>query len=355
MLCSTTSTILTATDDTDDDSDSDSSDSIHLNHNSNNNNNEMGAPNQENRTANNGNSSSKGIKTVYLIRHAESHENRRRHSLTRCFEQISTGAIPSSEDLNASFELLNVPENLNSGVSTIGAKQIEHMGGLLENYNFLEEKGVQLVVHSPLLRARQTCEGLLGVVATKSIKMKVPLCVKRVEELDFLVERQPQEIPQEVILKDVPPSSISSSFTKRIKDFEQWLVQQPEDTIAVVGHSLHFKSMLKVNFKFKNCEVWVAQFDPKNIAPLSPAVSLNFSAAARRHSLLLPPLPPLSQTMKQMNPFVAASAKQHVPPAAASKSSTTPPTSSPSTSSPWSDLKRVYSCEVSRASSSPSA
>ena len=293
----------------------------------------MGAPNEENLNTNNTSpggsfSTAKGIKTVYLIRHAESNENRRRQSLTRCFEQISTGAIPSSEDVNASLELLNVPAQLNSDVSEIGAQQIQHMGDRLQTYNFLEKKGVQLVVHSPLIRARQTCEGLLGCVASsnKSTKMKKPSCVQRVEELEFLVERQPQEIPQDVILKDVSPTS--SSFTKRIKDFEQWLVEQPEDTIAVVGHSLHFKSMLNVSFKFKNCEVWVAQFDPQRIAAQV--------SSTRRSSLLLPPMV-VPKTMQQMNFFQRPNE---------------PPQKPPKSLSPWSDLKRVYGCEVSRGNSS---
>lgn len=218
----------------------------------------MGAPNEENlnlnansnssRNSNNG-GKKKGLKTVYLIRHAESDENRRRASLTKCFEQITTGAIPSTEDLNASFELLNVPAQVNSDVSEIGAQQIQHMGELLQENKFLEEKKVQLVVHSPLVRARQTCEGLLGC---KAHPLQKPSCVARVEELDFLVERQPQEIPPDVILKDVAPTS--GPFTRRIMQFEQWLAKQPEDIIAVVGHSLHFKTMLNVPFKFKNCE-----------------------------------------------------------------------------------------------------
>jgi len=300
----------------------------------------MGAPNEENLNANGdgcGNTSSKtkGIKTVYLIRHAESDENRRRHSLNRCFEQISTGAIPSTEDLNASFELLNVPAQVNSDVSEIGAKQIEHMGEVLQDCNFLEKKGVQLVVHSPLLRARQTCLGLLGCAAPAGPQqpLRKPSSVKRVEELDFLVERQPQEIPQDVILKDVAPTS--SSFTRRIKQFENWLVQQPEDIIAVVGHSLHFKTMLGVSFKFGNCEVWEAQFDcskQQQLHQQTTSMSFDDSTAScapmgSPGSLLLAPIP---QAMQEMNNLVFLNRNRQ-----------------PSVS-PWSGLARVYGCQVSR-------
>lgn len=277
----------------------------------------MGAPNEENVNVDNGDSFSarqgkkKGSKTVFLIRHAESDENRRRASLTKCFEQITTGAIPSTEDLNASFELLNVPAQVNSDVSNIGAQQIQHMGDILRESKFLEEMGVQLVVHSPLVRARQTCEGLLGCVANP---LRKPSCVARVEELEFLVERQPQEVPQEFILKDVAPTS--SSFNRRIMQFEQWLAKQPEDIIAVVGHSLHFKTMLNVPFKFKNCEVWVCQFDPtRRITSETMPASCNS---------LLPEIP---LAMQQMNVFQNLRQPRV---------------------SPWSGLKRVHGCDISR-------
>ncbi|CAB9509945.1 Pfam:PGAM [Seminavis robusta] len=297
----------------------------------------MGAPNEENLNASNHEggrgcftkgASRQGVKTVYFIRHAESDENRRRASLTKCFEQISTGAMPSTEDLNASFELLNVPAQVNSDVSQIGARQIKHMGNLLQGNNFLEKAKIQLVVHSPLVRARQTCEGLLGCVAKP---LQKPSCVKRVEELDFLVERQPQEVPQDVILKDVAPTS--SSFTRRIKQFEQWLEKQPEDIVAVVGHSLHFKTMLGVPFKFKNCEVWVAQFDPKRRQVGEEQVAkTNINCSNRSANSLLPTmpqLPPMPQSMQQMQMNFVQSMKRQ-------------------TVSPWSGLKRVHCCDIGR-------
>lgn len=276
-------------------------------------------------------------KTVYLIRHAESDENRRRDSLTRCFERLSTGVIPSSKDVNASFELLNVPAQLNSDVSDIGAKQIKHMGELLRQQKFLEKMGVQLVVHSPLLRARQTCEGLLGCQANP---MKKPESVARVEELEFLIERQPQEVPQDVILKDVAPTQ--SSFTRRIKHFERWLAKQPEDVVAVVGHSLHFKTMLNVDFKFKNCEVWVAEFDPSRCCKddqTSPPnsegstgdESATLSNSNNKQSLggrLTTPWTGLKLTPPDLMMMSSVRRQRQA------------------ASSPWSELKRVYGCDL---------
>lgn len=51
------------------------------------------------------------------------------------------------------------------------------------------------------------------------------------------------------------------SFRARIAKFEEWLQTQPEETVAVVGHSQYFKAMLGLDFKFGNCDVWQVQFD----------------------------------------------------------------------------------------------
>ena len=51
------------------------------------------------------------------------------------------------------------------------------------------------------------------------------------------------------------------AFTRRIAEFEQWLGEQPEDVIAIVGHSQYFKSMLGLPAKFGNCDVWEVKFD----------------------------------------------------------------------------------------------
>jgi hypothetical protein len=51
------------------------------------------------------------------------------------------------------------------------------------------------------------------------------------------------------------------NFQARIAKFEEWLETQPEETVAVVGHSQYFKAMLGLDFKFGNCDVWQVQFD----------------------------------------------------------------------------------------------
>jgi len=141
------------------------------------------------------------------------------------------------------------------------SKQIEQVGSKLRKDNFVAEKGIQLVAHSPLKRARQTAEGMLGCVTSRpsvtleediSSAGKRAATVNRIVELPALAERTPIEI--------LPINH--DAYTSRIAGFEKWLREQPEDVIAIVGHSQYFKNMLGLSFKFGNCDVWEVRFDP---------------------------------------------------------------------------------------------
>jgi len=190
---------------------------------------------------------SSSTKTVYLIRHAESEENRRIASLGRCFTRLGKFSLPSSSDIYASTELLNVMAQVDSSVSVVGIRQIADMGEKLRAADFVKLAGIQLVAHSPLLRAQETSQGVLGCRADV-IKAET---VGRVVELNLLSEKTPQEWTPMYF----------SSFKQRIASFEEWLGQQEEEKIAIVGHSQYFKAMLGLNFKFGNCDVWEIKFN----------------------------------------------------------------------------------------------
>ena len=130
--------------------------------------------------------------------------------------------------------------------------QINQVGDQLRASDFLLKNNVQLVAHSPLLRARQTSEGMLCCVAGNSTsEQKLSPPVQRVEELTCLLEKTPAEwIPGNF-----------GGFAKRIVEFEQWVCDQPEDSIAIVGHSQFFKAMLEMTYKFDNCDVWEIKLD----------------------------------------------------------------------------------------------
>jgi len=198
----------------------------------------------------------KRIKTVYLIRHAESNENKRLASLERALNQITKLKLPLKDDVTNAFELLNFYQEQDSRVSSKGKKQIEQLSYKLKKDDFILSKKIQLVAHSSLSRARQTCEGMLESVTQRDSSSesnmesywegKKAKGVERVVELDCLVEQSPFEwLPFN-----------RHAFLKRIKEFESWLEEQPEERIAVVGHSLYFRAMLNLPYKFDNCDVW---------------------------------------------------------------------------------------------------
>ena len=190
-------------------------------------------------------------KTVYMIRHAESEENRRVSSLKSAAKAIFTRfSWPRSQDVSAAFELLRVSDQIDSNVSEFGKEQIAHMAQRLTAANFVAASQIELVAHSPLIRARETCRGMLGCMANPDAVTVES--VKAVHELDFLKEKTPAEwLPTH-----------SAGFYKRLATLEDWIAQQPETVIALVGHSQFFKALLKLDYKFGNCDVVQVEFQP---------------------------------------------------------------------------------------------
>lgn len=136
-------------------------------------------------------------------------------------------------------------------MSEKGEAQIVQLAERLRADAFLNGQGIELVAHSPLRRARQTCLGALGCVSANatSDERKVSQ-VRRVVELDALREKTPAEW--------LPGGQ--TGLDRRIDEFESWLASQPEASIAIVGHSQFFKRMLRLAYKFENCDVWECEF-----------------------------------------------------------------------------------------------
>lgn len=248
-------------------------------------------------------------KTIYLIRHAESEENRRIAALSRTFQSLKKFSFPKTSDMSTSTELLNVSAQVDSNVSEIGANQIAHMGEKLRKEKFVVSSGIDLVVHSPLLRARQTSEGMLGCMAASSsddtAEEKKADTVSKVIETALVLEKTPAEwIPM-----------YYSGFLKRISDFESWLGKQPEEPIAIVGHSQFFKAMLGLDYKFGNCEVWKVDFDVTSSQKSEIKETLASSTTTDDNS-------------EDNNP-----SSENAPPSASS-------------SSCWSNLEKLHACEI---------
>lgn len=193
-------------------------------------------------------SSTKQSKTIFLIRHAQSEENRRLASAKTVVKDILTFSLPKKSDMYAGMEWFNIPAQLDSHISIVGKTQIIQMANVLKYAQFLERENIQLVAHSPLIRAKETCMGMLGCAAPDSLVKPV----EKVVELALLLEKTPTEW-----------TVCYSAFRQRCVDLENWLEEQPETNIVLVGHSQFFRSLLNLDFKFGNCDVWKVEFNRK--------------------------------------------------------------------------------------------
>ena len=207
---------------------------------------------------------SAAVKTIFLVRHAESDENRRLHSLKTAFKDLTRFALPKTKDIMASCELIRIDQQINSNVSQFGKQQIAFMANRLKETNFVTQQNVQLLVHSPLLRAKETCRDMFGCIASNEADESSPLLppplssaltkhnISEVIELDLLTEMTPMEW--------IPGNA--GSLQKRMRALETWLADRPETTIVCVGHSQYFKALLQLPYKFQNCDVIRVQFHP---------------------------------------------------------------------------------------------
>jgi broad specificity phosphatase PhoE len=197
-------------------------------------------------------------KTIYLIRHAQSEENRRLESLLSVARSLTRFSWPRSSDIGASLELLSLSQQVDSPVSEFGKQQIAHMADILRQDNFIESRQIQAVAHSPLIRARETCLGMLGCLKATATESTGGSCGEssipedQIYELELLREKTPSEW--------IPGNS--SGMYQRIRSLEEWLSGRSEQVICLVGHSQFFKAMLNHDSKFGNCDVMQAQFQP---------------------------------------------------------------------------------------------
>jgi hypothetical protein len=201
-------------------------------------------------------------KTIYLIRHAESDENRRLGSLKTAFKALTRFALPKTKDILAASELIRIDQQIDSNVSTFGKEQIAYMANIIRETNFVSSNGIELLAHSPLIRAKETCRDIFGCAVSNTSDENSPLLpppdnvnyIKEVVEIDLLTEM--------TLLEWVPGNS--GSLHKRMRAFETWITERPEKTIVCVGHSQYFKALLQLPYKFRNCDIIQVQFDSNN-------------------------------------------------------------------------------------------
>lgn len=211
-------------------------------------------------------------KIVFLIRHAESLENHRIFCMKQTFRSLGRFKLPDGKDVRAGAELLNVSAQVDSEVSEKGKEQIDIMASKLKEDDFIIEQGIQLALHSPLSRARQTCDGMLGCCDEGGGEEQRSAGKPTAIQLTCLAEKTPSEwIPGNL-----------GPLLGRIKEFETWLSSREEQVVAVVGHSQYFKAMLGLPFKFGNCEVWRLDFDPSDCVRRGESSISNSSAEEKK-------------------------------------------------------------------------
>jgi len=191
-------------------------------------------------------------KTIYLIRHAESEENVKMHGLQEVGVSLYERRLPSSGDVNNSLQFIysGATGDTDSDLSPQGKEQVKELFQVLDEesqksfHSLIND--VDMIGHSPLIRARETCYGAFGLDKNDEHE--------NVVELKCLEEATPWETVVQ---------GRKNTVHKRIEELNEWIENQTEaSTIALVGHSEYFMIMLGISRaeKFWNCDVWRVQY-----------------------------------------------------------------------------------------------
>lgn len=191
-------------------------------------------------------------KTIYLVRHAESEENVKMHGLQEVGTSILQRRLPTSEDMNKSVSFLysGATGDTDSDLSPQGKEQIRELNQMMDEdsqknlHSVIND--VEVIGHSPLIRARETCYGAFGLDRNEL----------------------PENVSQLTCLEEVTPwetvvQGRRNTVHKRLQELHNWIDNQTEaSTIALVGHSEYFMVMLGISRaeKFWNCDVWKVQY-----------------------------------------------------------------------------------------------
>ena len=173
-------------------------------------------------------------KTLLLIRHAQSEENVKVHNVCEGVMNLRNGSLPSLKSLKSLVGLLTLVES-NPPLSKLGTRQIKDMNMVLMDAEFWTRFRPDIVVCSPLTRARETCQGILP------LHHSPPLTIEVMADLE---EASPYE------------HVFSKTLMERIERFKEWLLRCEHETIVVVGHSQYFKKMLDQKTLMRNVDVW---------------------------------------------------------------------------------------------------
>eukprot|EP00591_Stephanopyxis_turris_P004065 CAMPEP_0195510616 /NCGR_PEP_ID=MMETSP0794_2-20130614/3210_1 /TAXON_ID=515487 /ORGANISM="Stephanopyxis turris, Strain CCMP 815" /LENGTH=205 /DNA_ID=CAMNT_0040638069 /DNA_START=124 /DNA_END=738 /DNA_ORIENTATION=- len=179
-------------------------------------------------TDNTDTSAKSNTKIIYLIRHAESEENANLAGLKNVCNAISRFHLPSKDDTNKMTQLIGgVLKGYNDEpLSDYGRSQSKAMGELLSMEKFLETEQVELVVHSPLVRARDTCKAMLGCSGIQDVSNSDG---KNSEKKNDDSIELPNPVGEVLQLQCLREATVWEQLTKkkkgiepRLNEFEDW-------------------------------------------------------------------------------------------------------------------------------------
>jgi broad specificity phosphatase PhoE len=175
-------------------------------------------------------------KNIVLIRHAQTEENIKAIQIYEGILRIRKFQLPTWRQFSSLFTLSLF--NLDSKVSILGSRQIIDMHMILRDDKFWDKQRFDLIVCSPLSRAKDTCNGILPI------------------------EREDMHVKIVVDLEEATPYEhiFSATLLIRIERFKKWLSEREEENILIIGHSQYFKKMLKLTTLMRNCDVWQADY-----------------------------------------------------------------------------------------------
>ena len=168
-------------------------------------------------------------KTVWLVRHAESENNVSKRTFRSTF---GSGRLPTTRAEWVSVGQLPLVR-MDTPLSAHGRRQAEAQRAVLDAADFVARERPELVLHSPLVRARDTCLTLFGGGGGPAV-----------EQFDELYERSISE------------HLWRSWLQPRVARFTAHLLSRPERRIVAVGHSSFFEEMCGA--VMNNVSVWRA-------------------------------------------------------------------------------------------------
>lgn len=173
-------------------------------------------------------------KIIFLIRHAESRSNSSSTDLKGAMGRVRRFKLPSGGQLKNGMGLLKL--NHNSELSTKGIRQVADVVQQLNMDNFLEKSKIERIFSSTMIRAMDTCDGLLDDAA---------------ERLSIDIHRFHMIQEQSAVEKLNLPS-----FEQRVADVRRWLAMRKENRLCLVAHGTFLRYLVNREVHFNNCTVY---------------------------------------------------------------------------------------------------